>query len=108
MGHIGTYIGIVALIIATMYYFLGPSGDRPWLEGVVRSDVDEFIRILVVSLGFVAVAFGLLGALKREVWAPSGMAFLFGGVAIFVQYLIGIFVVIMVFAIIGYILTVFL
>jgi hypothetical protein len=117
LGVIGTIVGLVALGVAIFHFFLGPIEPPPSLGAVVAevaSDVkealaaklqgrenaperqaldfgpDRIVDIAVIVLGFIALALGVVGFVKREEWRPSGTAIALGSAAMAFQFAIAI------------------
>ena len=119
LGVVGTIVGLVALGVAIFHFFLGPIEPPPPLGEVlaeVASDLkdalaaklqggdpqpqptdfgpDRLVDALVIALGFVALALGVVGFVRREEWRPNGTAITLGSAAIAFQFAIAIVAVI--------------
>ena len=114
LGIIGTIVGLVALGIAVFHFFLGPIEPPRSFRTVVAevaSDVkdalaaklegreyaqepelgpDRMVDALVIVIGFIALALGVVGLTTRERWRPNGTAIALGSAAIAFQLAIAL------------------
>ena len=131
LGIIGTVIGLAALGVAIFHFFLGPI-EPPRPLGAVVAEIaselkdavaaklegreyapesepapvgpDRIVDTAVIALGFIALAFGVVGFVRREAWRPSGTAIALGSAAIAFQFAIVVVGAILAILLIGYIL----
>ena len=132
LGLIGTVIGLVALGIAVFHFFFGPLESPPPIENVVAETTaklkeaittklqggeyeapvqekklgpDKMVEYLTITLGFVAIVFGVISFVQREEWRPSAMAFALGVGAITFQYAVALVGAILIIIVIGFIVS---